>query len=279
MYINPSHPYRTATVSTSHLMSDPTLPPELIDHVIDFLADDIEALQNCSLVHSTWLCSCRFHLFSAVQLDSADRAHEFYYRVSTSKDVSQYVRSLYISLRREKRSLHMTHWLDTIGSMILRGLPALTHVSFDPAWFGELSTTTITQLPRELRTLRELDLIDLELPNVRAFSIFMRELPALRTLRIVRPKFWKNTAARPVPPSLTEPCVTHLELDSSQISLWIICAPKLFVLRSVDYSFFKSDQAACDRMCDLLSKCGAEVEDLTLRVPETGKCFLAAGAP
>lgn len=42
------------------------LPKELIDIVVDYLYDDIEALKYCRLVHSSWVLTCRLHIFEHV---------------------------------------------------------------------------------------------------------------------------------------------------------------------------------------------------------------------
>ncbi|OCH84584.1 hypothetical protein OBBRIDRAFT_741339, partial [Obba rivulosa] len=47
----------------------PTLPPELTDHIIDFLHDDRQALQACALVSRAWLPSAQLHLFYDIQID------------------------------------------------------------------------------------------------------------------------------------------------------------------------------------------------------------------
>jgi hypothetical protein len=45
------------------------LPPELIDAILDHLHDDKRALSACSLVHTTWTHTARYHLFADVRID------------------------------------------------------------------------------------------------------------------------------------------------------------------------------------------------------------------
>lgn len=47
-----------------------TLPQELIDTIIDCLQGDIEALKACTLVHSSWIYSCRRQLYATVSFHS-----------------------------------------------------------------------------------------------------------------------------------------------------------------------------------------------------------------
>ncbi|KAI0797132.1 hypothetical protein C8Q75DRAFT_710351, partial [Abortiporus biennis] len=49
------------------------LPAELVDMIIDYLYDDSDALENCSLVCRTWLCASRFQLFRTTTLQQCSR--------------------------------------------------------------------------------------------------------------------------------------------------------------------------------------------------------------
>ena len=53
-------------------MSNPNLPPEMLDHVVNFLHDDIEALRQCCLVSKSWVPRARKHLFAVVQFYSSE---------------------------------------------------------------------------------------------------------------------------------------------------------------------------------------------------------------
>jgi hypothetical protein len=55
----------------------PTLPPEVIDMVIDFLHSNKRSLAACSLTCKMWLSSGRFHLFSKVLLSTEKRISSF----------------------------------------------------------------------------------------------------------------------------------------------------------------------------------------------------------
>jgi len=51
-------------------MSNPHLPPELLDHVIDFLQNTGSALRNCCLVSKSWIPRARKHLFDEVWFET-----------------------------------------------------------------------------------------------------------------------------------------------------------------------------------------------------------------
>ena len=48
-------------------MSSPNLPPELLDHVVDFLQDAADTLESCCLVSKSWIPRTRKHLFEFVE--------------------------------------------------------------------------------------------------------------------------------------------------------------------------------------------------------------------
>ena len=66
---------RSVSASASNLtvtvMSNPVLPPELLDHIVDLLHDDVDTLRNCCLVSKPWIPGTRKHLFATVQFPSS----------------------------------------------------------------------------------------------------------------------------------------------------------------------------------------------------------------
>jgi len=53
-------------------MSNPYLPPEILDHVVDLLHNEPEALKQCCLVSKSWVPRIRRHLFAYIKFHSAD---------------------------------------------------------------------------------------------------------------------------------------------------------------------------------------------------------------
>ena len=52
-------------------MSNPRLPPETLDHVVDHLRNTRHALRNCCLVSKSWTPRARKHLFANIRFCSA----------------------------------------------------------------------------------------------------------------------------------------------------------------------------------------------------------------
>jgi len=53
-------------------MTNPSLPPEILDCVIDPLHDEPETLKQCCLVSKSWVPRTRKHLFAGIKFRSAD---------------------------------------------------------------------------------------------------------------------------------------------------------------------------------------------------------------
>ena len=48
------------------MMSDLRFPPEIWDHIVDFLHDQPETLKQCCLVSKSWVPRTRTHLFGEI---------------------------------------------------------------------------------------------------------------------------------------------------------------------------------------------------------------------
>src|ERR1700753_3973225 len=59
-------PWRQNLHLAGTIMSNPDLPPELLDHVVDLLQDTRDALKNCCLVAKSWIPRSRRHLFARI---------------------------------------------------------------------------------------------------------------------------------------------------------------------------------------------------------------------
>jgi len=53
-------------------MSNPHLPPEIRDHIVDLLHDEPETLKECCLVSKSWVPRTRKYLFASVELNSEE---------------------------------------------------------------------------------------------------------------------------------------------------------------------------------------------------------------
>ena len=53
----------------TQIAGDPKLPQELVDEILDHLAEDTRTLRSCSLVAKSWISPSRRHLFSTLVLN------------------------------------------------------------------------------------------------------------------------------------------------------------------------------------------------------------------
>jgi hypothetical protein len=51
-------------------MSSHDVPPEICDHIVDFLQDNPDTLKQCCLVSKSWVSRTRKHLFEVVRFDT-----------------------------------------------------------------------------------------------------------------------------------------------------------------------------------------------------------------
>lgn len=92
---------RGTTQTESHPSSRPVdpqtdarLPPELFDQVIDYLHDDVDTLQTCTLICRLLLPSARFHLFHTVKITKKNYAEIVSVFTDRAPELAIYVRSL-----------------------------------------------------------------------------------------------------------------------------------------------------------------------------------------
>ncbi|THH31097.1 hypothetical protein EUX98_g3094 [Antrodiella citrinella] len=130
LQVLPKRPHVVAVLRNPN-RSNPRLPPELIDTIIDYLHEDISTLRNFALVSRRWLKSTRYHLFHHVSvLASSDYARPFapFMRfLETAPHIGQFIRELELCGYEERH--HARSEFGTLDSMqlipIIRRLPFL----------------------------------------------------------------------------------------------------------------------------------------------------------
>ena len=83
-------------------MSDPRLPVELLDHVVDFLQDSRDALKTCCLTSKSWIPRTRKHLFAEVGFYHADDVESWKITFpNPSTSPALYTKALYVGCPRD----------------------------------------------------------------------------------------------------------------------------------------------------------------------------------
>ncbi|KZT07144.1 uncharacterized protein LAESUDRAFT_713654 [Laetiporus sulphureus 93-53] len=104
------------------MLSESKLPPEICDHIIDYLWNDRRALAACNLVCRAWLPATRTHIFNRIRLPNKVTSARFRQLLAESPYIARHVRAL--SIRRSSRSAGLP--LDY--SEILQKLTSLRHL-------------------------------------------------------------------------------------------------------------------------------------------------------
>ena len=104
-------------------MSNPRLPPEILDHIVDHLHDTQDALRNCCLLSKSWVQRTRKRLFANVALSSVASLRswkETFPDPSTSP--ARYAQTLYISCA------HVVTAADAESGGWIRGFSRVEHL-------------------------------------------------------------------------------------------------------------------------------------------------------
>jgi hypothetical protein len=73
---------------TQTAMSNPDLPPEILDYIIDLLHDEPETLKRCCLVSKSWVPRTRKHLFADIGFQTEEHLKSMEGDVSGSINIS-----------------------------------------------------------------------------------------------------------------------------------------------------------------------------------------------
>ncbi|KAK0463307.1 hypothetical protein IW261DRAFT_158827 [Armillaria novae-zelandiae] len=158
-------------------MSD-SLPPEIIDAIIDELKDYTYDLKSCSLTCRSFVSQTRVHLFTSIELSSSRRCQQFMIMRSSSPydHLSAHIWSLTINLRRS--DLTSRHLLDAITNLTVH------HITLEHLNWGKLTSDMQGVLSTSFPQLRSISLIHAIFPNYPAVCRFMSGFPELKDLSL-----------------------------------------------------------------------------------------------
>lgn len=158
-----------AAIGEGSMTSTPSLPQEVLDHILDHLHDDKETLSSCTLVARCFLESAQHHYFDSLHLTinnsnsggetGLDSLELFATTIVEFAKPAQRVRKLYIS--GQVGAFGRTDGKVTHGTLVvlLNGLPSLTSLAL--AFVLYVPPIGDSQLPPKPRKLAHLSLHDL----------------------------------------------------------------------------------------------------------------------
>lgn len=161
----------------------PHLPPELVDHIIDYLHDNPKALSACSLTCRGWLPVVRYHRFQSISL-SRPNYPAFLEIISGSSDIALFVTSLGI--------VGSHPWSQTWIHEQLPFLPQLHALRKLTLTAVYVRDTIQTALVTNLQNVTELSLVQCSFSSLNDFVALVNSFPRLERL-LLRSVGWRET--------------------------------------------------------------------------------------
>lgn len=184
--------------------SEPILPPEVIDLIIDNLHDHRPTLRVCSLVSRNWLGGSRHHLFNG---------HGMYLTGRNLDAFRELLKSPHNTLSFHLRNLHATEFQYDHLTKLWPLLPRFSHlqslhVHGNPIFDKDVLDAHIFPFIRSLSFSRAV------FPSYHGLTTFLSRFPSLKTLKLDRVSLCSFT-----PGETTEITSSKFNLDVLQITL------------------------------------------------------------
>ena len=167
---------------TETTMSNPHLPRETLDHIIDFLHDEPEALKECCLVSKPWVPRTRKHLFAEVEFKSAKDLDSWKKSFpDPSNSPSYHTHTLVISHTRAvmEADARVGGLIETFSCIVRLRL----NTNKSPTAFDNLEQIPLAPFQRSAPTLKSLHVFGILLPCPQTFNL-VRSLPLLEDLSL-----------------------------------------------------------------------------------------------
>lgn len=243
--------------------SEPILPPEVIDLIIDYLHDHRGTLRACSLVGRNWLGGSRHHLFDGVYLAARD--------LGTFQNLLE---SPDNTLLFHIRNLHATRFQYHELTRLLQLLPAFSHLHSLSIYGNTTGPIQFVDQPRWAETFPFIDSLTLSRATFASYpglSDFLCRFPALKTLAL-------DHVSAPFSPSAV-PAAVNIDLDTLKITLttglfgWLQWTGFSLRTRSLEVDFESTEM----RLSDYLAALGTRIERLKLKFRQPGQLGAFSG--
>ena len=159
-------------------MSTPSLPPEILDYIADFLHDEPETLRECCLVAKSWIPRTRKHLFANIQFRSEDELKSWKTMFPDSANSpAHHARTLFVGCADADvmASAEETGWIRAFSGVTSLGLDSnLAYI------YPQVSLVPFCNFLPTLKSLRASFLI---LPSPQLFT-FVLSSPFLEDLTV-----------------------------------------------------------------------------------------------
>jgi len=162
-------------------MSNPYLPPEILDYIVDLLHDNPNALQKCCLVSKSWIHRTRKHLFAEVDLISEERLGSWKGKfLEPSTSAGQFAKSLRVGCAGAITAA------DAEAGGWLTGFAHIVRLEVEtPGMYTGESLITLIPFHIFSRTVKSLRVKSVDIPPSRIFN-FILSSPLLEDLTVAR---------------------------------------------------------------------------------------------
>lgn len=254
-------------------MTISSLPQELIDHILSFLASDAPALRACARVHSSWLDPCRRCLFAHKTLYTVDwkliGAHAV---IKRNPALAEYIRAATWDIwdqgaQTPRRALFAS---------LLRRLHRVSALTIE--YHQQVPDTTpyagLVQFVRyaPTATVTALRLAGIVFPSCTGLCAFVASFPTLTDLALHKLRWAVDDAdggdahggAVLTTPTLQVLSITDMHLDAQRILSWLLRHPSPPCLRSLHLDVPASPPDIAP-LSAVLEHSGPSLEELTIR--------------
>jgi len=162
-------------------MSNPYIPPEILDYIVDLLRDNQNALKDCCLVSKSWIPRTRKHLFAEVSLLSEEHLESWKKTFSDpSTSPAHFAKSLRVGCAGAVTAA------DAEAGGWLIGFVHIAHLEIEtPDMYPAESVISLVPFHGFSRTVKSLCVRSVDIPPSRIFN-FVLSSPLLEDLIIAR---------------------------------------------------------------------------------------------
>ena len=191
-------------------MSNPRLPPEILDHIVDLLHDNPKTLEQCCLTSKSWVTRARKHLFADIEFLTVDDLKSWKKTFPDPGNSPAY-HTRAMTVKCALGDGQEDGWTQSFSR--------IECLRMDFTWTG-FSNISLVPFRKFSASLKSLHVASLFLPHPQVFSL-IRFLPHLEDLTLIGYDSWvSNGDESDGPPTIASsaspPLTGTLELSQHQ---------------------------------------------------------------
>ena len=256
-------------------MSNPRLPAEMLDHIVDQLQDTTDALRNCCLVSKSWIPRTRKHLFADIELPTAESLQSWkktFPDLSTSP--AHYAKTLFVGFPEIVMSAEAGAWI--------RGFSRVVHLKMaSNGPFVYSATASFVPFHGFSPIMKSLSVMLSALPFPQIFTLIL-SFPLLEDLALYGSYCPRNRSGdvfdglptvtqSPGTPVFTGSLKLFLRGGMKPITHWLLSLPGGIHFRKLTWAWFLEEELSLTGA--LVEACSHTLESLTI-VPYLSESIL-----